>query len=251
MPTPLIPKADLIEIFSSIQGEGVLVGHRQIFLRFPDCNLNCRYCDTNFLKTATCNIETSPGSGKLKVFTNPLDYSRVKNLITAWTSELPGAHHSISITGGEPLLHEQVLSSWLPELKAILPIYLETNGTLPDQLSRLIQCLDWVSMDIKLHSQTGLRTEWDIHRRFLEIANQTNCFVKLVVGENTPDLELQLAADLITAISKQIPIILQPVTLENRVAVSTRRLLEMQALISDVNSNLRVIPQTHRFMGVL
>ena len=251
MPTPLIPKADLIEIFSSIQGEGVLVGHRQVFLRFPDCNLNCRYCDTNFLKTATCNIETSPGSGELRAFNNPLDYSKVKKLITAWTSELPGAHHSISITGGEPLLHEQVLSSWLPELKAILPIYLETNGTLPDQLSALIQHLDWVSMDIKLHSQTGLRTEWDTHRRFLEIANQTNCFVKLVVGEETPDLELQLAADLITAISKQIPIILQPVTLENRVAVSTRRLLEMQALISDVNSNLRVIPQTHRFMGVL
>jgi len=251
MPTPLIPKADLIEIFSSIQGEGVLVGHRQVFLRFPDCNLNCRYCDTNFLKTATCNIETSPGSGELRAFNNPLDYSKVKKLITAWTSELPGAHHSISITGGEPLLHEQVLSSWLPELKAILPIYLETNGTLPDQLSALIQHLDWVSMDIKLHSQTGLRTEWDTHRRFLEIANQTNCFVKLVVGEETPDLELQLAADLITAISKQIPIILQPVTLGNRVAVSTRRLLEMQALISDVNSNLRVIPQTHRFMGVL
>ena len=251
MPTPLIPKADLIEIFSSIQGEGVLAGYRQIFLRFPDCNLNCRYCDTSFLKTATCNVETSPGSGKLKAVNNPLDYSRVKNLVTTWVSDLPGAHHSISITGGEPLLHQRVLSSWLPEIKTILPIYLETNGTLPDQLSALIQHLDWVSMDIKLHSQTGLRTEWDIHHRFLEIANWTNCFVKLVVGENTPDLELQLAADLITAISKHIPIILQPVTLENRVAVSTRRLLEMQTLVSEINSNLRVIPQTHRFMGVL
>ncbi|MDX2479838.1 MAG: 7-carboxy-7-deazaguanine synthase QueE [Desulfuromusa sp.] len=251
MLTPPIPKADLIEIFSSIQGEGVLVGVRQMFLRFPSCNLNCRYCDTDFLKSKTCQIENSPGSGELDELENPIDFSKVKNLLTTWNSELPGAHHSISITGGEPLLHGQLLSSWLPELRAILPIYLETNGTLPDQLSALIEYIDWVSMDIKLHSQTGLRTDWETHRQFLKIAHQTDCYVKLVVGEETPDLELQLAADLVSEVSKQIPIVLQPVTLEGQVAVSTKRLLQMQALIADINSNLRVIPQTHRFMGVL
>ena len=251
MPTLPIPKADLIEIFSSIQGEGVLVGFRQVFLRFPDCNLNCRYCDTDFLKTQTCQVESNPGSGQLNPLENPVDFASIENLISAWSSELPGAHHSISITGGEPLLHSQLLLTWLPILRKILPIYLETNGTLPDQLSTLIQYLDWVSMDIKLHSQTGLRTEWDTHHKFLKIANQTDCYVKLVVGEETPDLELQLAADLVAAISKQIPIVLQPVSLSGQITISTKRLLQMQALIAEVNSNLRVIPQTHRFMGVL
>ncbi|MCK5912864.1 MAG: 7-carboxy-7-deazaguanine synthase QueE, partial [Desulfuromusa sp.] len=123
----LTPKADLIEIFSSIQGEGVLVGCRQIFLRFPDCNLNCHYCDTNFLRSDTCQVEISPGSGQQDSRDNPLDFDSVKKLVVAWNSELLGAHHSISITGGEPLLHSQLLSSWLPELKKILPIYLETN----------------------------------------------------------------------------------------------------------------------------
>ena len=251
MPMPLIPKADLIEIFSSIQGEGVLVGFRQIFLRFPDCNLNCHYCDTNFLRTSTCQVENRPGSGQQNAIENPLDFVNVKKLIAAWNSELPGAHHSISITGGEPLLHDQLLSSWLPELKKILPIYLETNGTLPDQLESLINHIEWVSMDIKLHSLTGERTEWEIHRKFLEISKQTNCYVKLVVGEETPDLELQLAADLVSGVSKDIPMVLQPVTLDGKIAISTTRLLEMQALIADINQNLRVIPQTHRFMGVL
>ena len=247
----LTPKADLIEIFSSIQGEGVLVGCRQIFLRFPDCNLNCHYCDTNFLRSDTCQVEISPGSGQQDSRDNPLDFDSVKKLVVAWNSELLGAHHSISITGGEPLLHSQLLSSWLPELKKILPIYLETNGTLPDQLELLIEYIDWVSMDIKLHSLTGERTEWEIHRRFLEISKQTNCYVKLVVGEQTPDLELQLAADLVSGVSREIPMVLQPVTLDGRITISTTRLLEMQALISGINSNLRVIPQTHRFMGVL
>ncbi|MCK5782821.1 MAG: 7-carboxy-7-deazaguanine synthase QueE, partial [Desulfobacterales bacterium] len=100
MPTQPIPKADLVEIFSSIQGEGTLVGCRQVFLRFSGCNLNCHYCDTNFQKTATCQVEKNPGSGKQESVENPLGFTRVKSLITAWTSELPGAHHSISITGG-------------------------------------------------------------------------------------------------------------------------------------------------------
>ncbi|WP_321370857.1 7-carboxy-7-deazaguanine synthase QueE [uncultured Desulfuromusa sp.] len=251
MLTPLIPKADLLEIFSSIQGEGVLVGTRQIFLRFPDCHLNCRYCDTDFLKTENCQVESVPGSGDMAPLENPVDFVKVKQLLESWNSELPSSHHSISITGGEPLLHKNILLTWLPELRKILPIYLETNGMLPDELEPLIQYIDWVSMDIKLHSQTGSRTEWDIHRQFLEIANQTDCYVKLVVGDNTPDLELQLAADLVSTISKYIPIVLQPVTVEGQVRVSTKRLLQMQALIADTNPNVRVIPQTHRFMGVL
>lgn len=251
MLTPLIPKADLIEIFSSIQGEGVLVGHRQIFLRFPDCNLNCRYCDTAFLRTATCGVESSPGSGKLNALENPVSFDYVKDLLTEWNTKPSGAHHSISITGGEPLLHEHLLSSWLPELKKILPVYLETNGTLPEQLAALICHIDWVSMDIKLHSLTGERTEWELHRRFLEISKQTKCFVKLIVGEKTPDLELQLAADLVSGVSKNITIVIQPVTLEGRIAITTTRLLQIQAIVADLNPNLLVIPQTHRFLGVL
>ncbi|WP_245706568.1 7-carboxy-7-deazaguanine synthase QueE [Desulfuromusa kysingii] len=248
---PLTPKADLIEIFSSIQGEGILVGCRQIFLRFCGCNLSCRYCDTNFEKTDKCLIESIPGSGELDTLNNPLSLAQVETLLDSWNSELPSAHHSISITGGEPLLQADLLLSWLPTLRKALPIHLETNGTLPAQLGKVIQHLDWVSMDIKLHSQTGERTEWDLHRQFLEIANQTDCYVKLVVGENTPDLEMQLAADLVATVSKYIPIVLQPVTMDGRIQVSTRRLLQMQAIIAEEIPSVRVIPQTHRFMGLL
>lgn len=251
MPTQLIPKADLIEIFSSIQGEGVLVGCRQAFLRFPWCNLNCSYCDTDFKQSPVCKVENRPGSGKLTTLANPIKFEQIETLLTSWLQELPDAHHSISVTGGEPLLHAQLLASWLPELKKILPVYLETNGTLPEQLASLIDHIDWVSMDIKLHSQTGIVTDWKTHLQFLEIAKQVNCYVKLVVGDDTPDLEIQLAADLVAAVSTGIPLVLQPVTVDDMVGIGTSRLLQMQALCAKSIKDVRVIPQTHRFMGVL
>ena len=253
MPVPVSPqvKAGLIEIFSSLQGEGVLVGCRQIFIRFAGCNLDCRYCDTDFAAVAACTIEDPPGSGQSIMLNNPLALQAFLPLLKRWVTDAPAAHHSISLTGGEPLLQSDTLSAWLPELRRLLPIYLETNGTLPDQLEQLLPQIDWVSMDLKLPSLTGAVTDWDIHRRFLELANKTNCYVKMVVADATPEQELRLGAELVAAVSAEIPLIIQPLTIDDRVAVSTRRLLAMQQFISAIHKNARVIPQTHRYLGVL
>ena len=78
---PAIPKADLVEIFSSVQGEGLLVGVRQIFLRFPDCNLACRYCDTDFARSPECRIENSPGCGEMTGVPNPVTLETVKKTL--------------------------------------------------------------------------------------------------------------------------------------------------------------------------
>ena len=253
MPVPAIPqtKASLIEAFSSIQGEGMLVGCRQIFLRLPDCNLECRYCDTPFAATSNCMLEDPPGSGEMLRLQNPVKLEVLTEIFHRWCLEAPGVHHSFSITGGEPLLHVDLLNEWLPELRKLLPIYLETNGTLPDQLDRLMPQLDWVAMDIKLESQTGLVTDWDAHQRFLQLANHANCFVKMVVGKETSAMELQLAAECLEKVSSDIPLILQPVTIAGKVGVSTHQLMEMQRHISGTHSNVRIIPQTHIFLGVM
>lgn len=247
---PVTRKADLVEVFSSLQGEGTLVGARQIFLRFSGCNLDCNYCDTDFAPKEVCRVEEIPASGILSEWQNPVDLERLLAMIREWKLDYPRAHHSISLTGGEPLLHSEVLEEWLPHLKQELPLYLETNGILPDRLEPLVDDLDWISMDIKLHSQSGERTDWETHRRFLRIATRTQTFVKIVVGENTPDLELQLTGDLVSSVSPDCPLILQPVTVAGRVGVSDNKLLRMQAVIADTHKNVRVIPQTHVFMNL-
>ncbi|MDT8420760.1 MAG: 7-carboxy-7-deazaguanine synthase QueE [Desulfuromonadales bacterium] len=251
MPAPATPKAELIEVFSSIQGEGVLVGHRQIFVRMAWCNLDCAYCDTPFARQDLCLMETRPGGAVFDTVTNPVSLELLLERIKSWLDLLPGAHHSLSMTGGEPLIQVDVLEEWLPVLRRYLPIYLETNGTLVAELERVLPHLDWISMDIKLPSVSGTSPLWDLHRDFLRLARTRNCFVKAVVSEKTTDEELLTTARLVADTAPGAPLILQPLTTAGGIKLSAGQLLEMQARVAGIHPAVRIIPQTHHFLSVL
>ena len=246
-------RAPLVECFSSIQGEGVLVGLRQVFLRFSGCNLNCSFCDTPGMSDTPqeCLLELTPGRRDFFKVKNPVSLERIASLMESWTVGWPGIHHSLSVTGGEPLLYGEQLAQWLPVLRRLLPIYLETNGTLPDALAPLIPHLDIIGMDIKLPSASGCAELWDEHRAFLTIASKTSVFVKIVIDQSTQEWEIERSCALIAAVDPAIPLILQPMTLANgSIAVSALRTLELQELAGGLKE-VRVIPQTHKFMGQL
>ena len=239
----------VVEIFSSIQGEGLHLGRRQIFIRLADCNLACAYCDTEFYRASLFPCEIRPGCGFSTDRENPLQSHEIVELVASWNRDLPGAHHSISITGGEPLCQADALAAWLPELRKILPVHLETNGTLPEALAPLLDDIDFISMDLKLASVTGVVTPWEEHRRFLTLAAQRPCQVKLVVGPQTPIDELLSAVRLVQEIAPQVPLILQPQTIDRRVSLAAHQLLEMQAAAAAIHADIRVIPQVHHFLN--
>jgi organic radical activating enzyme len=155
MPVPAIGKTDaqLIEVFSSIQGEGLHVGCRQIFIRMAGCNLACKYCDTPFAPTDSCRIEDAPGSEIFCSIPNPVPLDLLHDTLFRWLEAIPGVHRSISLTGGEPLLQAETLLHWLPSLSELIPVHLETNGTLAKALEPLLPFLDFISMDIKLYTR--------------------------------------------------------------------------------------------------
>jgi len=255
-PAPVIMKndeADLIEIFSSIQGEGDLIGRRQVFIRFMRCNLACEYCDTNAgINAKICTMESTPGRLDFREIPSPVPMQAVIELLQRWESGWPNVHHSISLTGGEPLLHVNLLHDWLPRLKQILPIHLETNGVLHMALAKVISQVDTISMDIKLPSSSGLINLWDDHHRFLDIAVQKDVSVKIVVNSATEHWEVQRAAALIKDVDVNVSLIIQPETAEDlSIKISPLGLFELQEIAADIIPDVRIIPQTHRFIGLL
>ena len=196
----------LVEVFSSVQGEGAWVGRRQIFVRCAGCNLACAYCDTRHEMPS--EILTEDG----RALANPVGPEALLTLVDAFLKRLPGAHHSLSLTGGEPLLHAGILREILPLLRGRLPVYLETNGTLPEALSQVLPHLDHVALDIKLSTVTGEPTRWEAHAEFLRLADPVGGCVKLVVAPELVEEELARAAALAAEKAPHLPLILQPRT---------------------------------------
>ena len=246
------PQAPVFEIFSSLQGEGILVGVRQVFVRLGGCNRRCRYCDTReaLQPSPTCAVEQEPGSRRFAEHPNPMSPLQVAEAAAALHTS-PTLHHSVSLTGGEPLLHPDFILALAPLLlDRGLSVYLETNGTLPDALERVIGVVRFVAMDIKLESATGQPTPWEAHRRFLRIAAMHNVQVKVVVTSMTTDDELQRVAEAVNAGWPQTPVVLQPVTASGGLRPpSPAVVLRMHELLARRLRDVRVIPQVHKLMG--
>jgi organic radical activating enzyme len=264
-------QAPLIEVFTSVQGEGPYVGCRHLFVRFAGCNLSCAYCDTPFVAAPWCRVEQNPGKRDFSRAPNPIS---VDTLLEWTVGAVPRRYHALALTGGEPLLYPEFLESFLTRFREFgTKCYLETNGSLSQAMDRLSGLVDIVSMDVKLPSVSGYSFLEAEHRRFLQAALSacnlsagqagaqagaqdgllSRVFVKAVVGSETPDAELDQVCELIAGVSNRILLILQSVTPagpETR-TVSPERLLEMQARCLDRLPEVRIIPQTHRSLGLL
>lgn len=239
-------KANVIEIFSSVQGEGVYIGYRQIFVRLADCNLNCPYCDTDFSRADFCNVETSAGSMNFSHKQNPLDAAQVIDIIRNLSRDVPT--HSVSFTGGEPLIQYQFVGEVAHAVKDFgLRTFLETNGTLPNEFEKIANAIDIISMDIKL-----FRKAFSLHRQFLVNTLGKDLYVKIVVADNTELDEFLAGVALIASVDRNIPLVIQPVTPVRSIrAARPTKILEFQAAASRMIRDVRVIPQAHKFINLL
>jgi len=248
-------QVNLVEVFSGIQGEGLYMGQRQVFVRFAGCNLNCRFCDTAAARGAHAEFrcETQAGTRQFHAYPNPTSADEVLRLVRKLHASDP-THEAVSLTGGEPLLHADTIAAIAPQLHALgLGIHLETNGVLADALAQVIDGIDVVAMDIKLESVAGQTNRFDENRAFLAIAARRQVFVKMVVSAATSDGELDEACQVVAGVGADIPVVLQPVT-EGRASperLDEAGLLRVQRVAARRLDVVRVIPQVHKLMGCL
>lgn len=99
---------NVVEIFDSIEGEGIRTGMPVTFIRLAGCNLNCNYCDTKYAQNST--------DGELISIDDIVKKVRYK---------------AVTITGGEPLLHKQPVIDLIDKLNEEGHyINIETNGSI-------------------------------------------------------------------------------------------------------------------------
>ena len=228
-------KANLVEIFSSYQGEGLYLGAKQIFIRFAGCNLDCSFCDTE--KDALMK-DVSVEDILEKI--NELE-------------ETSGLHRSISLTGGEPLLHADFLKELLPCLKKKgLKVYLETNGTLARELKSVIRHVDIIAMDIKLPSSSSIKPLWKKHIEFLKIARKKDVFIKVVVTKNTEERDIIQARDIVGKFDRKMFFVLQPAnaTEKEDFTIKKEKILDYSRISQESLENVRIIPQLHKLLGI-
>jgi len=253
-------RAPVAEVFSSVQGEGPYVGIRQVFVRTYGCDLRCAYCDTpaSRVETGPCRMEETPGGEGWSEVGNPVDGELVLRQLSSLGPRLR-SHHSVSLTGGEPLLHAGFVGEVAAGARELgLRSYLETNGQRVADLETVIDRIDIVATDVKLPSsqvqEPGFDAEAFLARsiEFLRVARRREVFVKVVCSADTGDVEIAEVARRIAEKSGETLLVLQPATPRYRGedAVGAARLLRLQDLAAQHLADVRVIPQCHRMMGV-
>lgn len=226
--------AKLSEIFVSFQGEGPYAGVRQVFVRFFQCHMHCVWCDT----------PDSIGDGKR-------DF-REYTLAQLWHKVQPLTQgcHSVSLTGGEPLMQADFIKQFIPYIrKARLKVYLETSGVLHKELKKIVSGVDIVSMDMKLPSSTQERAFWKEHEEFLKIAKKKEVFIKAVITSQTKLEDVKRAVEIVKRIAPKVMFILQPNTFDLKDDV-VDKCAEFHKYCLKSLPNARILPQMHKFINV-
>ena len=234
-------KVRLFEIFTSIEGEGILYGTKTLFVRLAGCPYSCFYCDT---------LDALPlDSGK--------EYSITEacNLID---NNLQDNTFKVNFTGGEPLIQHEAVSELAKHVKARgTPTYLESACFDSKKFLYVLPSIDFVKIEFKTidsefidekHYPELVKNTLECLRAAVEAKKTT--YIKIVVSSKT---ELSSFKDLLDQIFKIISkqnisgFIIQPTTSISEPTLE--QLLEFYDAVYPYYDEVRVVPQLHKIIS--
>ena len=234
-------KVRLFEIFTSVEGEGILYGTKTMFVRLAGCPFTCFYCDTlDALPMDSGNEYT------IEEACNLIDKNLEKNT------------YKVNFTGGEPLVQsEGVLEMAKYVNSKNIPTYLESSCYDSEKFSKVIPFIDYIKIEFKTpeakfvdenHYAKLIKNALDCLK--ISIDSKKINYIKIVVSEKTELSDFKELLDKIFSIISKNDLagfIIQPTY--GIAEPSLEKLLKFYDLVFPFYNEIRIVPQLHKFIG--
>ncbi len=234
-------KVRLFEIFTSIEGEGILYGTKTLFVRLAGCPFTCFYCDTK---------ESLP-------LDSGTEYS-IEDANRLMDSNLKNQTYKVNFTGGDPLIQHEAVALLAKHIqsKKILT-YLESSCFDIDRFNHILPFIDIAKIEFKTKDSDFVDLKH--YEKFIghtmkclqsSVQAKKTTFIKIVVSSKTQLDEFEkLVKEIFTIISKDDVdgFIIQPTYGISE--PSLEHLLNLYDLVYPYYVGVKVVPQIHKFIG--
>ena len=234
-------KVRLSEIFTSVEGEGILYGTKTLFVRLAGCPFTCFYCDTK---------ESLP-------LDSGTEYS-IKDANQLIDSSLKHQTYKVNFTGGDPLIqHEAValLAKHIQDKK--IPTYLESSCFDINRFNYVLPFFDIIKIEFKTKDSGFVDSK---HYERL-ITHSMQClkssvnakkttYIKIVVSSKTQLDEFKELTDHIFNVISEDNIdgfVIQPTFGISEPSLDL--LLSLYDVVYPYYVDVKVVPQLHKFIG--
>lgn len=231
------------EVFTSLEGEGVLLGTKTLFVRLAGCPFRCGYCDTDYALPMDSGTEYGMDEA----------FELVRGSLERGTFK-------VNFTGGDPLVQHEAVAELARRVRgeAGTPTYLESSCYDAARFRAVLPHMDYVKAELKTadsgfvdEARYPALLESALECLRASVALGTFTYVKIVVGASTPAAHL---ADLVGRALEAAPggaglsgMVIQPVT--GRGAPSLGHLLRLYDAARPLYEDVRVVPQLHKTIG--
>lgn len=231
------------EVFTSIEGEGVLLGTKTLFVRLAGCPFRCGYCDTGYALPMDSGTEYGMDEA----------FELVRGSLERGTFK-------VNFTGGDPLVQHEAVAELARRVRgeAGTPTYLESSCYDAARFRVVLPHMDYVKAELKTadsgfvdEARYPALLESALECLRASVALGTFTYVKIVVGASTSAAHL---ADLVGRALEAAPggaglsgLVIQPVT--GRGAPSLGHLLRLYDAARPLYEDVRVVPQLHKMIG--
>lgn len=234
-------KVRLFEIFTSVEGEGILYGTKTLFVRLAGCPFSCFYCDT---------VDALPlDSGK--------EYT-IEDACSLIEKNLNDKTYKVNFTGGDPLIQHESVALMAKHIQSLkIPTYLESACFDSKKFNHILPFIDLVKIEFKTedsefvdskHYPNYIENVLECLR--LSISAKKITYIKIVVSSKTTLDSFKKLLDKIFLVASEKDLsgfIIQPTYGVSE--PSLENLLKLYDLVYPNYKEVRIIPQLQKIMG--